>query len=246
MRVRRPQAATPSRGRAPVSERLAPAKLNLALVVGPLGTDGKHELTTVFQRVDLADRIGLESALGLRVEGFPDDRLVAAALELVAREAGVAPGWAVRIEKQIPVAAGLGGGSSDAAAALLLANETLGPPAPGAAATRAGRVARSRRAVLPHRGSAARRGGRDEADPARPSARLHRRARARGRDRQAVDGVGLRRVRPPERSRRLRRPAGAASSRHSAPATSPPCLRTTSRPRRSRTSSVRSGRSGRT
>ena len=111
-----------------MSERRAPAKLNLALVVGPLGANGKHELTTVLQRVDLVDRIGLEHAPALRVEGFPDDTLVTAALELVAREAGVAPRWWVRIEKEIPVAAGLGGGSSDAAAALRLANETLEHP----------------------------------------------------------------------------------------------------------------------
>ncbi len=105
----------------------APAKINLALVVGPLRADGKHEVTTVMQRVGLADEIALEPAPALRVEGF-DDTLVTEALELLARSAGVEPRWAARIEKRIPVASGLGGGSSDAATALRLANETLGRP----------------------------------------------------------------------------------------------------------------------
>jgi 4-diphosphocytidyl-2-C-methyl-D-erythritol kinase len=108
--------------------RLAHAKINLALVVGPVGASGKHELTTVFQRVGLADRLELEPADGLSVEGFEDDSLVRGALEALARAAAVAPAWRVRIEKEIPVAAGLGGGSSDAAAALALANETLDQP----------------------------------------------------------------------------------------------------------------------
>jgi 4-diphosphocytidyl-2-C-methyl-D-erythritol kinase len=108
----------------------ATAKLNLALLVGPLRGDGKHELVTVFQRIDLADRIELREAPGLRVEGFADDTLVRSALESLAAAAGGEPGWHVRIDKQIPVAGGLGGGSSDAATALRLANETLPEPLP--------------------------------------------------------------------------------------------------------------------
>ena len=111
-----------------MSERLAHAKINLALVVGACRADGKHELTTVLQRVGLADRLHLEAAGGLSVEGFPEDTLIRRALELVANEAEVEPAWRVRVDKQIPVAAGLGGGSSDAAAALLLANATLARP----------------------------------------------------------------------------------------------------------------------
>lgn len=113
-----------------MTERLAHAKINLALVVGPAGASGKHELTTVFQRVGLADRLELEPADALAVEGFEDDSLVGGALETLARAAAVEPAWRVRIEKKIPVAAGLGGGSSDAAAALALANETLDQPLP--------------------------------------------------------------------------------------------------------------------
>ena len=101
----------------------APAKINLALVVGPLRADGKHELATVYQRVDLGDRIAVEPAVETTVEGF-DDTIVLAALDLLE-----APhGWRVRIEKQTPVAAGLGGGSSDAATALRLANAQLEEP----------------------------------------------------------------------------------------------------------------------
>jgi 4-diphosphocytidyl-2-C-methyl-D-erythritol kinase len=59
------------------------------------------------------------------VTGFPEDTLVGRALEELAAAAGVQPRWEVRLTKRIPVAAGLGGGSSDAATALRLANETL-------------------------------------------------------------------------------------------------------------------------
>lgn len=106
----------------------APAKINLALVVGPPRSDGKHAIVTVFERLELADRIALEPASRLDVAGFPDDTLVRAALEALAERAGVEPAWAVAIEKHVPVAAGLGGGSSDAAAALRLANATLDEP----------------------------------------------------------------------------------------------------------------------
>jgi 4-diphosphocytidyl-2-C-methyl-D-erythritol kinase len=106
----------------------ATAKVNLALVVGPLREDAKHEVTTVLQRVDLADRVALAPAPRLRITGYTDDTLVRRALEALAEAAGTDPHWAVRLTKRIPVAAGLGGGSSDAATALRLANETLDEP----------------------------------------------------------------------------------------------------------------------
>ena len=106
----------------------APAKINLALVVGPRRSDGKHEVATVLQAVDLADRIRLSRAPELRVTGFSPDTLVARALRLLAERAGVEPRFAAHVDKRIPVAAGLGGGSSDAATALRLANETLERP----------------------------------------------------------------------------------------------------------------------
>jgi 4-diphosphocytidyl-2-C-methyl-D-erythritol kinase len=110
----------------------APAKINLALVVGPLRDDGKHELLTVYQRVALSDRIELNAGESLRVLGFQHDTLVRGALESLAARAGVEPRWRVEIEKKLPVAAGIGGGSSDAATALRLANDTLPHPLPAA------------------------------------------------------------------------------------------------------------------
>jgi 4-diphosphocytidyl-2-C-methyl-D-erythritol kinase len=98
------------------------------LVVGPRGANGKHELCTVYQRIDLCDRVSLESAPRLEVRGFADETLVTRALERLAERAGVEPRWSARLTKRIPVAAGLGGGSSDAATALRLANETLLEP----------------------------------------------------------------------------------------------------------------------
>ena len=88
-------------------------------------------MTTVLQRIDLFDRIAIEPAAHLRVDGFAEDTLVARALERLAEEAGVEPRWRARLWKKIPVAAGLGGGSSDAATALRLANESLDEPLPG-------------------------------------------------------------------------------------------------------------------
>jgi len=111
-----------------MSRGSASAKINLALVVGPEGDDGYHEVVTVLQRIDLADRIDVEPAGAVRVDGFADDTLVGRALELLAAETGRA--WHARIEKHIPVASGLGGGSSDAATALALANATLDEPLP--------------------------------------------------------------------------------------------------------------------
>ena len=106
----------------------APAKINLALVVGPRHADGKHELVTVYQRVGLCDVVSVEPGAGLRVTGFAEDTLVTQALELLAATTATEPRWHVHIEKSIPVSAGLGGGSSDAAAALRLANASLGRP----------------------------------------------------------------------------------------------------------------------
>ncbi len=113
-----------------MNRRPATAKLNLALVVGPTRADGKHEVTTVLQRIDLCDRVQVAPAERLRVGGFTGDTLVTRALERLAEEAGAEPRWHARITKKIPVAGGLGGGSSDAATALRLANETLPEPLP--------------------------------------------------------------------------------------------------------------------
>ena len=107
---------------ASVKSAAAPAKINLALVVGPVRADGKHEVATVLQRIDLADRISFQAADEIEVHGFPEDTLVREALRVLGVTARV------HIEKRIPVGAGLGGGSSDAAAALRLANELRPEP----------------------------------------------------------------------------------------------------------------------
>jgi 4-diphosphocytidyl-2-C-methyl-D-erythritol kinase len=111
-----------------VTRAPAAAKINLSLVVGPARADGKHEIVTVYQRVALSDRIAVERSPDLRVAGFADDTLVRRALERMADENGGS--FAARIEKRIPVAAGLGGGSSDAATALRLANVLRAEPYP--------------------------------------------------------------------------------------------------------------------
>jgi 4-diphosphocytidyl-2-C-methyl-D-erythritol kinase len=103
---------------------VAAAKINLALVVGPARADGRHELVSVYQRVALCDRLVVERAPSVRVEGFDGDTLVRRALEAVADGTG----FSAQIAKQIPVAAGLGGGSSDAAAALRVANSLRDDP----------------------------------------------------------------------------------------------------------------------
>jgi 4-diphosphocytidyl-2-C-methyl-D-erythritol kinase len=113
-----------------VPSATATAKLNLALVVGPRGDGGKHEVLTVLQRIDLADRIRVEPSARTRVSGFAQDTIVHAALERLAGETGVPGRFAAKIVKRVPVAAGLGGGSSDAATALRLANELLPAPLP--------------------------------------------------------------------------------------------------------------------
>src|SRR4051812_33190534 len=103
----------------------APAKVNLCLFVGPVReSDGRHELVSVMQSVTLADDVTLESAApGARADevvcpGVEGPNLAAAALRAF-REATGWDGPPVRltIEKRAPVAAGLGGGSGDAAAA---------------------------------------------------------------------------------------------------------------------------------
>lgn len=112
-----------------MSSAQAFAKINLGLVVGPRRADGKHEVATVLVGVDLRDTVEIEStsSTGIVVEGF-EDTIVRRALSAFAVHSGSTGGWRVRIEKRIPVAAGLGGGSSDAAAALRLANEHEGRP----------------------------------------------------------------------------------------------------------------------
>lgn len=107
---------------------VAAAKINLALVVGPRRDDGKHEIATVFQRITLADAIEVRPSDRTHVTGFADDTLVVRALAALTENGDVT--LAARITKRIPVAAGLGGGSADAAAVLRLGNPLLREPLP--------------------------------------------------------------------------------------------------------------------
>lgn len=105
---------------------LAPAKINLALEVTARRDDGYHDIDTVMTTIDLADRVTLRPAAGLTVSlsgpasaGIdPADDLAGRAARGLAAEAGREPDVAIDVEKQIPSPAGLGGGSSDAAAVL--------------------------------------------------------------------------------------------------------------------------------
>ncbi len=106
--------------------RLARAKINLHLHVGPRRADGYHSLDTLFQEISLHDRLTFRVApkkITLRVKGARltagPDNLIVRALEMLRGKLGISEGMDVTLEKNIPMGAGLGGGSSDAAAALL-------------------------------------------------------------------------------------------------------------------------------
>jgi 4-diphosphocytidyl-2-C-methyl-D-erythritol kinase len=126
---------------------LAPAKINLGLRLGPPRPDGRHELVTVMQSISLADELLLEwpggdtpqSAASTQedfdevicpgVDGPRERNLAALALAAFREATGwEAPPLRLTIAKHIPVAAGLGGGSGDAAAALRLAIRASGAP----------------------------------------------------------------------------------------------------------------------
>lgn len=119
---------------------LAPAKVNLYLEVGGIRPDGYHEVTTVLQALDdrIADTLVIERSTSLSVVcepdiGVPDEsNLVTRSIRALAQAVGREPQLSVVIAKRIPDGAGLGGGSSDAAAALVGACRLWGvdPSAP--------------------------------------------------------------------------------------------------------------------
>jgi 4-diphosphocytidyl-2-C-methyl-D-erythritol kinase len=124
-------------GVAGVHRALAPAKVNLGLFVGPVrASDGRHELVSVMQSISLADELTLEPAppgavadevVCPDVPGAAEDNLALSALRAFRASTGwQAPPLRLSIVKRIPVAAGLGGGSADAAAALRLARHASG------------------------------------------------------------------------------------------------------------------------
>jgi 4-diphosphocytidyl-2-C-methyl-D-erythritol kinase len=112
----------------------APAKLNLCLYVGPRRADGLHEICSLFQSITLADEVVMEIGAGdhddVVCPGVEGDNLAAVALARFRERFGWdGPPVRITIEKRIPVAAGLGGGSADAAAVLRLATVGSGIPA---------------------------------------------------------------------------------------------------------------------
>ena len=104
------------------------AKLNLVLEVLGRRSDGYHEVRTVMQTIDLADKLEIEPASDFRIQCNDhsltgESNLVWQAAAALAKHSKVQPKAHVRLEKRIPVAMGLGGGSSDAAATLLALNQ---------------------------------------------------------------------------------------------------------------------------
>jgi 4-diphosphocytidyl-2-C-methyl-D-erythritol kinase len=121
----------------PVYRALAPAKINLGLFLGPIRpSDGRHELVSVMQSISLADELTLEPApagvggdevLCPGLPGPQEQNLAAQALRAFREATGWdAPPLRLSVHKRIPVTAGLGGGSADAAAALRLARFASG------------------------------------------------------------------------------------------------------------------------
>jgi 4-diphosphocytidyl-2-C-methyl-D-erythritol kinase len=117
----------------------APAKINLCLKILGRRSDGFHEIETVIAPVSLFDEITIERRDGRRGIEFHcdnlsvpkgDDNLVVRAAKLFFENTKVKGGVSFRLEKKIPHAAGLGGGSSDAASALLALNELFGTNLP--------------------------------------------------------------------------------------------------------------------
>ncbi len=109
-----------------------PGKVNLYLAVGDRRPDGYHELTTIFHAVSLVDEITVRSAdvLALEFSGEGADQLPTdgcnlawQAAELMAEHVGRAPDVSIAIEKSLPVAGGMAGGSADAAGVLVAINE---------------------------------------------------------------------------------------------------------------------------
>jgi 4-diphosphocytidyl-2-C-methyl-D-erythritol kinase len=118
----------------PVKVRV-PAKINLHLAVGPLREDGFHEVATVYHAIGMFDELTARPAdsLALTMDGegagqlaLDDSNLVIRAAKLLAAAAGREPQARLHLRKQIPLAAGLAGGSADAAATLVACDALWG------------------------------------------------------------------------------------------------------------------------
>ncbi|HSC04940.1 MAG TPA: hypothetical protein VLC49_16535 [Solirubrobacteraceae bacterium] len=111
----------------------APGKVNLCLFLGPVRSDGRHELVTVFESVSLADSIEVTPASAeadqVVCAGVPGPNIVSQTLDGLRARGWNGPPVRVVIDKRIPVAAGMGGGSADAAALLRMASAIARVPA---------------------------------------------------------------------------------------------------------------------
>jgi 4-diphosphocytidyl-2-C-methyl-D-erythritol kinase len=110
---------------------LAPAKINLFLNVLKKRQDGYHELETILQKIELYDTIILETTQDEKIEVECNEvsgveNLAYKAAKLLKQKLGIKKGVRIKIKKDIPIAAGLGGGSSDAAATLIGLNKLWG------------------------------------------------------------------------------------------------------------------------
>lgn len=114
-------------------ELTAPAKVNLFLKVLNKRKDSYHDILTLFERISLADKIILSKACSgislisdTYITASPRENIAYKAAALLTKKSGLKSGVNIRIEKNIPIAAGLGGGSSDAAAVLTGMNRLFG------------------------------------------------------------------------------------------------------------------------
>ena len=111
------------------AREIAPAKLNLALHVRGKRSDGRHNIETIFAFCTDGDRLSAEPGDVIRLDvtgpfagelGDSEDNLVVRAARALAEQAGVTEGATIRLDKRLPVASGIGGGSADAGATLRL------------------------------------------------------------------------------------------------------------------------------
>jgi len=159
-----------------------PAKVNLQLSVGPKESDGYHEVVTVFQAISLFDNLKISRSnkfeidlKGDYVNGVPTDQsnLVYKAVQLMSEKFNTDPSLEIEINKSIPVAGGMAGGSADAAATLLGIDQLYGL---GLSKDELSEVARNLGSDVPfmlHGGTAVGRGRGDEITPALSRGNYH-------------------------------------------------------------------------
>ena len=178
---------------------LAPAKINLHLEIGSRRPDGFHELVSIFQAVNLFDTLLVRVAGGageMRLAGEfgfpPSQNIVTRAVEAFRAETGIADGLEVSVDKRIPMGAGLGGGSSDAAATLRCLRALLCPRLP---MERMEALAASLGSDVPFFLGAAARAGRGKGRADHPPGRADRFCRCSGGPRHGhQDGGSVRRA----------------------------------------------------